>query len=90
MKFMYVGLENFKSDAFVPTGDLLKKIQAHTLQFTCLHTKYIIVSVISVRKLLRLLLYISLMDCQKRSDVQAMKCIHGGLENFKSDVYVPV
>jgi hypothetical protein len=25
---------------FVPAGDLLKKIQAHTLQFTCLHSKH--------------------------------------------------
>jgi hypothetical protein len=89
MKFIYVGLEHFESDVFVPAYDSLKKIQAHTLQFTCLHTKCIVVSVISVRKLLRLLLYISLVECQKRSDVQAMKFIHGGLENFKPDVYVP-
>ena len=79
---------------FVPAYDLLKKYKhmrynllvytPNTLLFQSF--QYFSPKIVQV---ITLLLYISLVECQKRSDVQAMKFIYVGLENFKLDVYVP-
>jgi hypothetical protein len=87
--FIHGGLEHFKSNVYVPAGDLLKKYK-HIRQ-NLLVKKYWLTHQIPFNISVRKLLFHNSLNgvYQKTSDLQAMKCIHARLKNFKSDVYVP-